>query len=541
MTVFNQSTRRRLKKLQQIPSVWEGDRRPLSADPMMGIDIEAEGKRDCILWVDGTQGVVRAMDFASSETGPEAVVRILLRAMEYPHSPGRPARPQKIVVKDREIQFFLRGVLQELEIAIEYAPDLPLIDEIFRGFEDIRSSRPPQLPQRYEASLIEISQSIWTDAPWDVLEEHQIVSIELNQWDIKTLYASVMGMLGMEYGILLYRSLDSLRQFRQKVLTDESLEHMEEAFLQQDCLFLNYEATEGDEEDVDLADLPAAAIQPLFGNLHPLEGLRSVLHEEEAAAVLVALRALHRFFSQHRRQLEQETFPALHSRYRIPVLAPGGEEQKLSVKVSTVPDLASELLGMVESVTEDSVELPGSVSSLQVLRDDLIPADSFFSLGALPWEMVEALRAGVKYHQPGKMAGQGKELPVILIQTTRPKAQMVIQAIQQAGGLKGIGFNPGEDRSGQSRYDLGILQTANGDLHLFGEFDEDDPVHISARHKWDQRCKNTKGCCGLIVAMGLTGMSRGQPQLKDMMALFEVRSLSAKELGLGKLHLVPQI
>ncbi len=544
MTVFNHSTRRRLQNLPQIPSVWEGDRRLLSADPMMGMESDGEGKRDCVLWVDGTQGVVRAMDLVAAETGPEAVVRILLRAMEYPHSPGRPSRPQKIVVKDREIQFFLRGVLQELEIAIEYAPDLPVIDEIFRGFEDLRSSRPPQLPPQYEKALFQVSRSIWADAPWDFLEEHQVITVELNQWDINTLYASVMGMLGMEYGILLYRSLDSLKQFRQKVLADESFDRMEEAFLQQDCLFLNYEtldeAVPMEDAEIDLATLDASEIRPSFGNLHPLEGLRSVLHEEEAAAAFVALEALHRFFCQHRRKLSGDSFPALRSRYRIPVLIPDGDMQKVSIGVATVPELATELFEMVEVAAEDSVERSDVFSPFHSLHNDLIPANSFLSLGAVPWDVVEALRTDVKYHQPGKESTIGDELPVILIQTTRPKAQSVIQTIQEAGGLRGIAFNPGEDSLGETRYDLGILQTVDGNLHLFGEFEEDDPTHIEDRRKWDQRCKRTRGCCGLVIAMGLTGMSRGQPTLKDMMALFEVRSLSSQDLGLGKLQLVTQ-
>ncbi len=62
----------------------------------------------------------------SSRIGPEAIVRTLMRAMEHPHSPAKPARPQRIVVRDREIQFYLRGVLQDLDIAIDYAPELPV-------------------------------------------------------------------------------------------------------------------------------------------------------------------------------------------------------------------------------------------------------------------------------------------------------------------------------------------------------------------------------------------------------------------------------
>jgi len=48
-----------------------------------------------------------------------------------------------------------------------------------------------------------------------------------------------MGMLGMEYGILLYRSEQSLKRFRASVLTEESPEQLEEAFLKQDCLFFD--------------------------------------------------------------------------------------------------------------------------------------------------------------------------------------------------------------------------------------------------------------------------------------------------------------
>jgi hypothetical protein len=88
---------------------------------------------------------------------------------------------------------------------------------------------------------------------------------------------------------------------------------------------------------------------------------------------------------------------------------------------------------------------------------------------------------------------------------------------------------------------LGLLQTEDGELFLFGEFLDDDPTHREARQKWNQRCKNTKGYCGLIIAKGLTGSSRGNPQLRDMMALFEARSLSPKDLGLGTLQLMPQV
>ncbi|NJN92172.1 MAG: hypothetical protein HC878_18620 [Leptolyngbyaceae cyanobacterium SL_5_14] len=207
-----------------------------------------------------------------------------------------------------------------------------------------------------------------------------------------------------------------------------------------------------------------------------------------------------------------------------------------------MPDLAEELFEMsTDSEFDDLYEI--LQNQAPVLRDDLIPADAFFSLGAMSWEVVEYLRLGAKHHQAAEQEFPSTTdgFPVILIQTSRPKAIALIEQLQTAGGLEAICFNPGQDPLADKSYDLGILKTKNGEMHLFGEFEEDDPIHIAARKKWDQRCKKTKGFCGLVIARGLKGASKGKPEFKDMMALFETRSLSPKELGLGTLEMMPQL
>jgi hypothetical protein len=345
----------------------------------------------------------------------------------------------------------------------------------------------------------------------------------------------------MDYGILLYRSLDSLKRFRQRVAYEKSFEDLEEAFLGQDCLFITYESLQEEEDDDDtgIENLPASEIKPNFGNLHPLEGLRSLLYEEEAATTLIALEALHRFLRASRRKLAGDKFPSISSRYRIPLPEPNLENQVASIKVATMPEIAEELYEMAaEAETEQDEELE---MSMPMLKDDLVPANSFLSLGVVPWETVEYLRDNAKLYQASdidiKPSGDG--LPIILIQTSLPKATKLIEDLQEAQGLHGIGFNPGEDPMEEKNYDLGILKTHDGVLHLFGEFTENDPVHREAKQKWDKRCRETHGWCGLIIARGITGASRGQPQFKDMVALFEVRSLSSQELGIGPLQLMP--
>jgi hypothetical protein len=537
MTSFNRSTSRRLQKLSQIPSVWEGDRRPLSSSPVTARDTQPQG--ECILWVDGSQGIVRGMDVIAPDVGPEAVVRTLMQAMEHPQSPAKPARPQRIVVRDREIQFYLRGVLQDLEISIDYAPELPLIDELFRSFSEILAGQTPDLPPQYAQALEDKALAIWQSAPWEFLEEQQILSIEINNWDVGTIYVSVMGMLGMEYGILFYRSEESLKRFRAAVLRDDdSNSGLEEAFLKQDCLFLTFESVHGDdaEEEEDLADLPLAEIQPTFGNIHPLEGLRSVLYEEEAIVSFVAMESLLRFLRDYYQQLKAAEFPHLSRRYRISV--PEGDESKsLTVTVATLPQLAMELAEMVDLSGDSDDE--SDLRLFHSLRDDLIPENSFVSLGVVSWEILAQLRQDVVYYSQGNFPLMGDGFPVIVIQTSRPKAKTVIESIAATGGLKAICFNPGADPCEGDRYDLGLLQTQNNELFLFGEFLDHDPIHQAARKKWNHRCTDTQGYCGLIIARGLTGASRGNPQLRDMMALFEAKSLAPKNLGMGTLQLMP--
>ncbi len=536
MTALPNTTLRRLMSLPQTPSVWEGDRRSLDNSDVLDLE---EKTGQFILWVDGAEGMVRSMDVVPQETGPEAIVRALVKAMEHPQPPARPARPQKIIVRDREIQFFLRGVLQDLEIAVDYVPDLPIIDELFERLAEIRPPRHPKLPSEYSDLLIEKAYEIWADAPWELVADHQVVSVELNQWDLGTLYCTVMGMLELDYGIVLYRSLDSLRRFRLAAINQNSRTDLEGAFLGQDCLFITFSA-ESEDDDVDLEDLPLSEITPQFGSIHPFEGLRPTLYEEEAIALAVTLEALHQFFHDSQRKLHNN-FPRLKKNYNItPPPDPKHPEitpQPVPIKVITMPEVADELMEM-EATEDDGEDFDFNIP----LREGLIPNGSFISLGIIPWENLELIKAHIKHYQPEPtLEENGEGLAMLMIQTTRPKAKEVVEKIVAAGGLEGILFNVGEDPFHETTFDLGILQLKNKELYIFQEFPTDSPVHIKAKKNWNQRCQKTKNICSLIIATGLTGASKGNPSPKDMYAIFEVKHIDPEELGMGKLQMMMQM
>ena len=99
------STQHRLQQLPQIPSVWEGDRRPLGpSKPFLENDLDQAG--DCILWVDGSEGLVRSMDVIPEDAGLETVVRTLIRAMEVPVPPRPPAGRKKSLFVTEKFSFY---------------------------------------------------------------------------------------------------------------------------------------------------------------------------------------------------------------------------------------------------------------------------------------------------------------------------------------------------------------------------------------------------------------------------------------------------
>ena len=534
MTALPITTKRRLNKIPQTNAVWEGDRRAFGSIITL-LEAESDANDECIMWVDGSEGAVRAMEMVSADLGLEAVVRTLLRAIESPHHPALPERPQKVVIRDRRLQFFLRGALEGLDIEIEYASDLPLIDELFRGFETVGTKKFPSLPPTYNKLLTSQAHKIWQSAPWEILTDSDILTLEISNCKIDTLYACIIGIMSAEYGVLIYRSLESLTQFRAAALKEQTPEFLEKAFLAQDCWFLNYDTPET--EPVWLSDRDFE-VTPLFGSLHPFEGMRATLDEEEAKIVYLALEAINRFCDSHRTQLAQDQIAELEANYELELPRQCKIIKKFLVAIATDPKLTEELIEMENY--QDSV---ARNLDLQVpIHDDLVPPGSLIKIGEVPRQLLETLKLQAKtYCQDLELKPKSKKnLPAIFIQTSRPKAKKIIDTIIGAGGLKSICFNPGSDPSSEENYELGLFQTTNRDLYIFAEYSFDAQKQKKIIQKWHQNCQKSDGYCSLVISMGITGVNRGNPKLKDMLAIFETKTISVEELGIGVLHLMSE-
>ena len=454
------------------------------------------------------------------------------------------SRPKKIVVRDREIQFYLRGALQDLDIAIDYAPELPMIDHLFDALQHPGGVSEAELPPRYGEALLDKAMDIWDLSPWNSLNEQQILAIEINAWDIDTLYVSMLGMAGVEYGLLMYRSLESLKQFRERVLQGEkSPKQMQEAFLEQDCLFLNFELyddpayTDQTQPVAWLANAPEA-VQPDFGSIHPLEGLRSCLADEEALTFLVALEAVKRFFTKHQNQLERPPFQAIKGSYRIPNPASTNGAKTLNVTVKTLPEVTAELLTETELALG---ETPSALADFPVLRDDYIPEGSLIVLTQFQRTWIDYLQetSAVTYRpcSQGSSSKNLETLPVVLVQTSRPKGKALIENLLQAQGVQSVCFNPGSDPFSGLGFELGLLQTGDNELHLFAEYETHLATDRQLLEQWQEWQHISGGFCGVVIAGGVTGNAKGNPGLKDILAIFETRCCTPHDLNLPPLML----
>lgn len=529
MAMLNNTTLRRLSKLKRLNSVWEGARRPLPRKSYAHNDgsnvlqmHQNEEIPECILWVDGSMGMVRSMDVVEASAGKDAFTRALIQAIERPQGPAQPALPQKILVADRELQFYLRGILQGLDIAVEYAETLPLINEIFTNMLEHTSTAPPLLPPALAHQLLQCSAQLWKSTLWEHLMDHQVISIELNCWDVERLFAVVLGNHGLEEGVLFYRSYASLVQFRQRLVDGQDEEdQMEETFYGQDCLFNLFESEENmGESDIRFFEMHGWKFQdlyPVFGSLHPLEGGRSHLYEEEALALMVAISAFNEFYKQHGDKFKNDQFPECRGDYTI--ASPQGSHQ---IVVQTMPELAQEL----EDLESDDVE--------SRILTDLLPESAIIKLVDTPWTAISFLRS-LPHCQLGELKPPKKNanIPTLMFQTSRPKANQLIKDIQERGGIKGLVHNSGMSPDGEP-FAVLLLVMGNGELQVILDFPMDTSEWAKYFLSWKKRCQSFDNRCIVTIAMGIS-RAKGKPEPSHFMACYTIELIPPEELGLGVL------
>ena len=518
MAGLDSVTRRRLMKIPQAMAVWEGDRRNLYALQVV-TDEPPQEPEYYVIWMDGTQGALRSM-LPVESSDLDAIVQALVQGMEMPPNGTEPARPKKIVVRDREIYLYLQSIAQDLKITLELVPELSMVDQVFEKFQEFREDPSGWVSSLYGELFAETAKKIFKTAPWVFFGDHQILEVELNQWGLGTVYVSTMGNAGLDFGLLVYRSLESFKVFRDYAVNPGTLEEMEAAFVAQDCMFLNYEF------DKPMRMMPELTrfisyddqVELSLGSLG--EGLRPFLTDDETIAFAIILEATHCFIEKNRSKFSQGKFPELTLRHQIPVPETAGIASPLTVKVSTMPKLAAEFMDAQDD--DDDGEL---------FRDDLFPKNAEITFTLMDWSSLEILRSKASHHQPLKKAVKpvGSGFPVVVVETSPQSAKRIINEINALGGLEGIGFNPGRDMLG-GQVQLALLKAMDDTLFLFHEVD-DDGDDDSVFENWKRFSRITKNYCALVIAK--KSKNKGHRDIQDTIALYELKALPKKVFGLG--------
>jgi hypothetical protein len=206
----------------------------------------------------------------------------------------------------------------------------------------------------------------------------------------------------------------------------------------------------------------------------------------------------------------------------------------LSLTVQTCPDITAQL-AVSEGLEEAGSPFPSF--DFPRFRDDYVPEGSMVLLTCLPKHTIEAINNQSQYHAIAHTPATMEMMPVVAIQTSRPKAQKLVAQLQAAQGIQAVCFNPGGDPMTGDELQLGLLQTGDGDFHLFIEFLADDRHDSQLLEQWQQWCEASKGLCGVMIASGITGAARGNPGAREAIAFFETYLKTPEELNLPPLQM----
>jgi hypothetical protein len=137
--------------------------------------------------------------------------------------------PGKIIINDAALAEAAKAVFEPLEVSIEYKEDIPLFNSAFQSLSEHlgadEEAGPPEpfewdIPFAVVSPLFAAAAACWRRAPWDYLPDYPPIELKLGEYGpqpgVETLYASILGGLGMLPGVAFYYSLESLERFMRK-------------------------------------------------------------------------------------------------------------------------------------------------------------------------------------------------------------------------------------------------------------------------------------------------------------------------------------
>ncbi len=170
---------------------------------------------DCIIWLELPDRVVVGSTLIDP-CEPVMLAEMLNNAMLRP-AIGPPRRPARIRVASEEMASELRETAGNIPIVVAPVPELDAaIEELSAMVE--RSSNPTYLDggatsPAVIAEFFAAASLLFHAAPWNLVQDQQIISVDIPAFDIEAGCLSVIGAVRESLGLLLFRSIDDFMAF----------------------------------------------------------------------------------------------------------------------------------------------------------------------------------------------------------------------------------------------------------------------------------------------------------------------------------------
>ena len=246
--------------------------------------------------------------------------------------------------------------------------------------------------------------------------------------------------------------------------------------------------------------------------------------KEEALPVYIALKALAKFVEECDHQLCDDTEEAIEREYKLKIPL---QKSYLTVHLTTMPEFTRDLERIWDEKFDSDIEEEEEDIGI-LLNHEFIPEGTIIFFKNINYHQLLGLKEksdrNISASAISKIEKQtqNRGFPVIILQTTRPKGQLMIEQFKQEKGINNVLFSIIHEPTEETEYDLGILQTKADNFYLFGQFPYDNYLESprTAIGLWKNNVAHFNDYCGVIIAMGATGASRGNPQDRDFMYMF---------------------
>jgi hypothetical protein len=167
----------------------------------------------------GTGSYMRKLDMSAIGYNAQGMFDLLVSSMVHPDQ-GVPGRCSYLAVVNEDYVEAFRSALAPFGVEVEFAGEelvgivtSQLQEEMEKPAEEMSFLDVERVDASCVASLFESSAALFESAPWEVLDDSDVVSVDLSKWGMGERCICVMGAAGLQKGILMFDSYEDFLQF----------------------------------------------------------------------------------------------------------------------------------------------------------------------------------------------------------------------------------------------------------------------------------------------------------------------------------------